>query len=727
MRKQIHWLSKRRGLRGWSVVLISAVGIIVLGAGAAGALINLGSSSPTASSATAINLQKGLVASYPFNGNAKDATPYANNGTVSGATLTTDRKGKANSAYSFNGSNATISASSTYGLSSTSASIDCWVYVPSTSDRGSFVKIGSTNGGSGGNGNGYAIGMGGSTFDTAGDNLDVLFEYTRWIPTSATLSVGWHNVALVINSSGTPYVYLDGTLVGSYSGANALAPTGQTNIGGYSGAGGSSPRYFTGSVDDVKIYNRPLSAAEITAVNTEYNESLKLDNSTGNLVSEWKMQGNFKDSSPQSNNGVGINNPTLTTDRKGATNAAYSFNGTNQYMTTNKTYATIPNYTYTAWVKLSSSGGPIITRESSTTGSSANYDNELYVTNSGNIIFGDYQGGTSFVFITSPRNYIDNTWHFIAATQNGTALTLYIDGQLIGNATGSGYVQNYSGYYRIAGGSVVGWPSAPSGANPAYLGASMSDVRIYSSALSAAAVSSLYANYNSQVELGGSGLANSVSLGKGLVDYYSFNGNEDDDTPYARNLRTDVGVNTSYSYLTADREGRASSALYTDLQPNQNTDNPLTDSTTGTWSVWIKPLSDSAPHATVILSKALSSSSTCGITLIINTNGTAGNDIKDCSYLNVNVSCPTTYVMDGKWHLVTLTFAANVATCYVDGVSGGTTTFSSYPLQFGGEPLYIGCSPDSYWTWYNGYLDDIRIYNRVLSQAEVTALYNSYD
>jgi hypothetical protein len=126
MRKQIHWLSKRRGLRGWSVVLISAVGIIVLGAGAAGALINLGSSSPTASSATAINLQKGLVASYPFNGNAKDATPYANNGTVSGATLTTDRKGKANSAYSFNGSNATISASSTYGLSSTSASIDCW-------------------------------------------------------------------------------------------------------------------------------------------------------------------------------------------------------------------------------------------------------------------------------------------------------------------------------------------------------------------------------------------------------------------------------------------------------------------------------------------------------------------------------------------------------------------------------------------------------------------------
>ena len=45
----------------------------------------------------------GLVAHYPFNGNANDASTNSNDGTVNGATLTTDRFGNANSAYSFDG------------------------------------------------------------------------------------------------------------------------------------------------------------------------------------------------------------------------------------------------------------------------------------------------------------------------------------------------------------------------------------------------------------------------------------------------------------------------------------------------------------------------------------------------------------------------------------------------------------------------------------------------
>ena len=45
----------------------------------------------------------GLVAYYPFNGNANDASGNGNNGIVNGATLTTDRLGNMNSAYTFNG------------------------------------------------------------------------------------------------------------------------------------------------------------------------------------------------------------------------------------------------------------------------------------------------------------------------------------------------------------------------------------------------------------------------------------------------------------------------------------------------------------------------------------------------------------------------------------------------------------------------------------------------
>ena len=49
------------------------------------------------------SLQSGLVAWYPFDGNASDMSGNGNHGTVNGATLGTDRHGQANRAYSFDG------------------------------------------------------------------------------------------------------------------------------------------------------------------------------------------------------------------------------------------------------------------------------------------------------------------------------------------------------------------------------------------------------------------------------------------------------------------------------------------------------------------------------------------------------------------------------------------------------------------------------------------------
>ena len=45
----------------------------------------------------------GLVGWWPFTGNANDLSGNGNNGTVNGATLTTDRFGSPNCAYLFNG------------------------------------------------------------------------------------------------------------------------------------------------------------------------------------------------------------------------------------------------------------------------------------------------------------------------------------------------------------------------------------------------------------------------------------------------------------------------------------------------------------------------------------------------------------------------------------------------------------------------------------------------
>ena len=51
------------------------------------------------------SLNEGLVAYYPFNGNANDESGNGHHGTVNGATLAEDRFGEDNRSYSFDGEN----------------------------------------------------------------------------------------------------------------------------------------------------------------------------------------------------------------------------------------------------------------------------------------------------------------------------------------------------------------------------------------------------------------------------------------------------------------------------------------------------------------------------------------------------------------------------------------------------------------------------------------------
>jgi hypothetical protein len=68
----------------------------------------------------------GLVASFPFNGSADDASGYGNNGIVCGASLTTDRFGIPESAYYFNGLDNYI-AHPTDSISATQGTVAGWV------------------------------------------------------------------------------------------------------------------------------------------------------------------------------------------------------------------------------------------------------------------------------------------------------------------------------------------------------------------------------------------------------------------------------------------------------------------------------------------------------------------------------------------------------------------------------------------------------------------------
>ena len=81
--------------------------------------------------AQTVDLQKGLVAYYPFNENANDESGNGNNGTIHGASLTTDRNGNSESAYQFDGINDYISNSNGLKyLVNNTYSISLWIYKP---------------------------------------------------------------------------------------------------------------------------------------------------------------------------------------------------------------------------------------------------------------------------------------------------------------------------------------------------------------------------------------------------------------------------------------------------------------------------------------------------------------------------------------------------------------------------------------------------------------------
>jgi hypothetical protein len=149
-----------------------------------------------------------------------------------------------------------------YALSSlsvnsiTNVTIQCWVNISSTSKKGAFIKVG-------GGVNGYAIGVGLSTYENLGNDIIVLFPGIRWIDTNVTYGTGWKMATLVIGATSVPTIYVNDTLIGSYSGTNPITPTANVYFGRNVGDEGAILRAFGGNIASAQIYNRALSATEI--------------------------------------------------------------------------------------------------------------------------------------------------------------------------------------------------------------------------------------------------------------------------------------------------------------------------------------------------------------------------------------------------------------------------------------------------------------------------------
>ncbi len=213
----------------------------------------------------------GLDGWWSFNANANDLSGNGNNGTVNGATLTSDRNGNPNSAYSFNGSSDYISLPNFFLGGSTSVSdltyflefkIDqlppsgttCTISGQQSYWRHKMINIESDG-----------------TIQFHGASSGAYFDGIS--PLGSIVPNQWYCVAITFSSS-TIKLYLDGLLVATsstsfsamdyswVSGGNQ--PPYPTNyFGGFHVSAGIT-NYFQGTLDNFGVWNRVLTNLEIS-------------------------------------------------------------------------------------------------------------------------------------------------------------------------------------------------------------------------------------------------------------------------------------------------------------------------------------------------------------------------------------------------------------------------------------------------------------------------------
>jgi len=219
-----------------------------------------------------INLNQGLVAYYPFSGNANDASGNNLNGTIQGGVLsTTDRFGSTNSAYHFNGTDSRIIVNDNGALSTPSFSICYYFNTEITQEQVLIGKIGYTTGNAA-TYNSTIFHQGSSLFFSVIDpatyscNQQVpgTYVYAAFSPVPVNINE-WH---CVVNSfgNGVQKLYIDGVLVKeqnlSFSQAKNCNNT-DFIIGSW-WQGDLKP--FQGKIDDVRFYNRAINQQEVAAL-----------------------------------------------------------------------------------------------------------------------------------------------------------------------------------------------------------------------------------------------------------------------------------------------------------------------------------------------------------------------------------------------------------------------------------------------------------------------------
>ncbi|MFC2087179.1 LamG-like jellyroll fold domain-containing protein [Bacteroidota bacterium] len=203
---------------------------------------------------------EGIVAFYPFNGNAEDSSGYENNGTVTGAVPVSDRFGNDSSAYYFDGTDDNIIVANDNSLDLTTAyTLTAWIKPISTSGK-------------------YLICKDDAVYPAHVYSLDIYPGQVRSVYRDIAASTHQTTGSTTITSDKWQFiagtwdgsiltVYYNGLLENISSQGSTISTNAMDLEIGYSSSGSN---YYNGIIDDVRIYKRALDEGEIADVYGNY-------------------------------------------------------------------------------------------------------------------------------------------------------------------------------------------------------------------------------------------------------------------------------------------------------------------------------------------------------------------------------------------------------------------------------------------------------------------------
>ena len=385
-------------------------------------------------------------------------------------------------ALGFNGSTGYVSLGDPSALQPQQVSVEAWVNTTST--PGSLNTIVRKRG------YGYDLYLnqnGKPSFNIIDSNVNV---YT--VTGAGSVADGhWHYLVGTYNGSQV-CLYVDGVAAGACHAAGAIYYS--SDMVAIGRDGGYAGNYFTGRIDEVAIYGRALTAAEVQghytvgscpaapAPSDAYGKAVL----AGGPLGYWRLD----DASPAAcvldasgHNLDGLAGGGVTANQPGALgnnpDAALGFNGTTGYVSLGDPTVLQPQQvSVEAWVNTTSTPGSL-----NTIVRKRGYGYDLYVNQNGKPSFNIIDSNVNVYTVTGPGSVADGHWHYLVGTYNGSQVCLYVDGVAAGACHAAGAI--YYSSDMVAIGRDGGYAGN-------YFAGRIDEVAIYGRVLTAAEIQGHY-------------------------------------------------------------------------------------------------------------------------------------------------------------------------------------------------------------------------------------------